>query len=182
MYLTNYSNLEEPYLFTSTGIRNTLFMSTIQPSLDYAITVWGYTTSGNVNTIQRMQNRGARIVCNNFNYSNVRSDALIKQLGWLSITQRRCYFTTTMMFKCIHGLAPDYMCNNITMQTDINTRLTRTHHMNVYVPFSDNCSHSNTFNITGPREWNALPSHIKDSTNIDAFKREVKRFLKTSPL
>ena len=165
--------------FTSYKVRNTLFMSTIQPCLDYAITVWGYTTDANLNIIQRLQNRGARIVLNNFDYINVRSNELLIQLGWMSVKQRRTYFTYTMMFKCIHGLAPDYMCNNVTMQIDINNRLTRAHPMNVYVPFSNNCSHSNTFNIAGAREWNLLPSHIKDTINFDAFKKKVKIFLKT---
>ena len=40
-----------------------------------------------------------------------------------------------MMFKSIHGLVPDYICDEITMQWDITVRTTRsTVNNNVHVP------------------------------------------------
>ena len=40
-----------------------------------------------------------------------------------------------MMFKSIHGLVPDYICDEITMQRDITVRTTRsTVNNNVHVP------------------------------------------------
>ena len=40
-------------------------------------------------------------------------------------------FMINMMFKSIHGLVPDYICDEITMQQDITVRTTRS---NVPVP------------------------------------------------
>ena len=34
-------------------------------------------------------------------------------------------FMIIMMFKSIHGLVPDYICDEITMQRDITDRTTR---------------------------------------------------------
>ena len=53
----------------------------------------------------------------------------------LNVSQRRDYFMIIVMFKSIHGLVPDYKCDEITMQRDITVRTTRsTVKNNVHVP------------------------------------------------
>ena len=47
-----------------------IYTSIIQPKIDYAISVWGYTTAHNINKVQRLQNRAARILTGNFDYVN----------------------------------------------------------------------------------------------------------------
>ena len=49
-----------------------IFKSYIQPKIDYAITVWGYTNENNMNKIQRMQNRAVGAIFNNSDYVNVK--------------------------------------------------------------------------------------------------------------
>ena len=78
--------------------------SIIQPKIDYAISIWGYTTAHNINKVQRLQNRAARILTGNFDYVNTRGIDLVKNLGLMNVTQRRDYFMLIMMFKSIHGL------------------------------------------------------------------------------
>ena len=39
-----------------------------------------------------MQNRAARLITNNFDF-NTREIDIVRDLGWLNITQRRDYFT-----------------------------------------------------------------------------------------
>ena len=86
-----------------------IYTSIIQPKIDYAISIWGYTTAHNINKVQRLQNRAARILTGNFDYVNTRGIDLVKTLGLMNVTQRRDYFMIIMMFKSIHGLVPDYM-------------------------------------------------------------------------
>ena len=113
-----------------------IYTSIIQPKIDYAISLWGYiTTAHNINKVQRLQNRAARILTGNFDYVNTRGIDLVKTLGLMKISQRRDYFMIIMMFKSIHGLVPDYICYEITMQRDITVRITRsTVNNNVHVP------------------------------------------------
>ena len=49
-----------------------IYTSIIQPKIDYAISIWGYTTAHNINKVQRLQNRAARILTGNFDYVNTR--------------------------------------------------------------------------------------------------------------
>ena len=88
-----------------------IYTSIIEPKIDYAITIWGYTTAHNINKVQRLQNRAARILTGNFDYVNTRGIDLVKNLGLMNVTQRRDYFMIIiiMMFKSIHGLVPDYV-------------------------------------------------------------------------
>ena len=43
----------------------------------------------------------------------------------MNVHERRDYLMSILMFKCIHGLAPDYLCNEINMQSEISERTTR---------------------------------------------------------
>ena len=67
-------------------------MATVQSDIDYCLTVWGFTSSQNLHLIQKMQNRAARLITNNFDF-NTREIDIVRDLGWLNITQRRDYFT-----------------------------------------------------------------------------------------
>ena len=93
-----------------------IYTSIVQPKIDYAISVWGYTTAHNINKVQRLQNRAARILTGNFDYVNTRGIDLVTTLGWINVSQRRDYFMIILTFKSIHGLVPNYLCDEITMQ------------------------------------------------------------------
>ncbi len=156
-----------------------MYNSIIQPSFDYAITVWGNTTSQNIGRLQRLQNRAARIVKNNFDYINHRGIDLVHGLGWMDIKQRCKYFQCVLMFKSIHGIAPDYLVNNITMEIEVKNVNTRSHDMNVYVPFSEKEFAKNKFEYSGAKYWNDLPGYIKECSSLFTFKSKLKSFIKS---
>ena len=156
-----------------------IYISIIQPKIDYAITLWGYTCQQNLHKIQRLQNRAARIVSGNYDYVNTRGIELVKSFQWMNVHQRRDYFMSILMFKCIHGLAPDYLCNEITMQNEISERTTRSlSSFKVHVPYASIECFKNYFIYRGPVLWNALPVHIKDCTTLDMFKTNLRCFMK----
>jgi len=155
-----------------------LYNGYIQPKIDYAITVWGYTSEQNLCKIQRMQSRAVRAIYNNYDYVNVRGIELISRMNCMNVKQRRDYFMALLVFKCIHGLAPDYLCNEIVMAIEVSHRLNRNSNSNVYVPFVDLEICKNSFTYQGPVVWNMLPTVIKECTNIDDFKRMAKVYFK----
>lgn len=156
-----------------------IYNSIIQPKIDYAISVWGITSQQNIDKVQRLQNRAARIITGNFDYVNVRGIDLVKRLKWMTVNDRCTYFISLLMFKCIHGLAPDYLCNEITMHVDVAERLGRMFNVNnVYVPFSNLEIFKKAFVYKGPTIWNSLPDSMKEIHTLDSFKRNMKKFLK----
>ena len=103
------------------------------------------------------------------------SGYLVRGLGWQTMTERRDYLTATLMFKCIHELAPFYLSGQVTMMCDIipyNSRSTYT--MDEYVPRVTKELTKNAFFYQGPMIWNKLPTYVKESTSLNSFKHNYK--------
>ena len=68
-------------------------------------------------------------------FINTRGIDLVNSLKIQTIRQRRDYFLSVLMFKAIHGLAPQYLCNDVTKIVDVHGYNTRSsENMNLYVP------------------------------------------------
>ena len=80
-----------------------------------------------------------------------------------------------LMFKSIHGLVPNYLCDEITMQRDIAEGTTRSAiDNNVHVPHITLECCKNAFAYRGPVLWNALPENIKKCESLNGFKQCLK--------
>lgn len=161
----------------SQNVMSKIYCSMIQPCIDYGISVWGQTNEYNLLRIQRLQNYAARLITNNFDYINSRGVNIVKNLKWMTVKQRCMYFTAILMFKCIHGLAPSYLVNDIIMNCDVNGINTRSHPMNVYVPYASSQFAKRSFKYSGAVIWNDLPAFLKEMYNLNGFKRKLKDFI-----
>ena len=112
-----------------------IYKSYVQSKLDYGLSIWGCTTEGNLDRVQRIQNFCARIMWKNYDYIHTRGIDLVNSLKIQTIRQRRDYFLSVLMFKAIHGLAPHHLCNDVTMIVDVHGYNPRSsENMNFYVP------------------------------------------------
>ena len=147
----------------------------IQPRLDYGITLYGCSTQKNIELVQRVQNHAARLIMGNFDYINCREIDLVKRLDLYTIRERRDYFLTSLMFKAINGISPHYLSDRIDMHFDIHGYNTReAGSMNVYLPAVHKEIYRNSFLYSGGKLWNELPDFVKNSTNIETFKRNYR--------
>lgn len=148
-----------------------IYKAYIQPRFDYGVTVWGCTTQGNLDKIQRIQNQFARIITGNYDYINVRGADLLKSLKLYNIKERRDYFLCVLMFKCIHGIAPYYLSDRVDMAFDVMGYPTRnTDTMNVYLPTVRKDIYRNSLMYIAGKLWNNLPDCVKESPSLDIFK------------
>ena len=74
-----------------------IYTTLVQSVIDYALTLWGSCHKTYLKTLQRIQNRCARICTNNFDYKTS-SSSLLKQLKWMDISTRYTYFTGILMY------------------------------------------------------------------------------------
>ena len=118
----------------------------------------------------------------NFDYVNHRGISFVKQLGWMNVKQRYCYFQILLIFKCIHGLAPQYLVNEIILECEVKESKTRKHPMNLYLPIPQNEFHRKMFFYRGARSWNELPNQLKECTNLNTFKVLLKKYIKAQPI
>ena len=93
-----------------TSCLNTIYLTLVQPHLDYCITVWGSCANKYILVLQHIQNRAARAVTRNFDQKSSVS-AIIKSLNWLPIKLRYKHFLEILVFKCHQTLAPISLTN-----------------------------------------------------------------------
>jgi hypothetical protein len=98
-------------------------------------------------------------------------------LHWLPVAQRIEFKIALLTFKCVHDMAPSYLCELIH-----NASLTRAlrssdkHHL-PRVQRSSNSVQSRAFERHAPEIWNALPDWLRLVDSISVFKKQLKTLL-----
>ena len=75
-------------------------------------------------------------------------------------------------------MAPAYLCNEITLHSEIAERTTRSVNDNtVFVPYAHIECFKNYFTHRGPIMWNSLPDYIKTCGTLHSFKAKMKLYI-----
>ena len=79
-----------------------------------------------------MQNRAARVLT----FSNYDADTtgLLEFLGWKNLARQQEIHKATMMFRCLHGLAPEYLCSKFTRRNSAYNLRDSENKLNVPLP------------------------------------------------
>ena len=144
--------------------------------LDFGCVVWGNTTNANLTRLVKLQKRAARMILKaNF---MTPSEQLFKELNWLPFPKRVQYHTCLTAYKSISRQAPEYISSLLTYVSDHHERQTRSTILDLlHVPRSHSTNFDTAFSVQGPILWNSLPADIRNSTSINRFKSELKRYL-----
>ena len=86
-----------------------IYRGIVEPHFRYCCSVWGSCGESRRLTLQKLQNRAARIVTNS-SY-DAPADALIQQLKWPNIAEIIKRETATIVYKSLNGFAPTYLSN-----------------------------------------------------------------------
>lgn len=102
------------------------------------------------------------------------------KLGWLSMNQRRELHCLTIMYKILHGLAPNYLQDMFSYQNEIHCVNTRGSQDNkIWIDKSIKSKvHRDSFKFYVPCQYNKLPKKIRDCTSVNSFKSNLTKFLK----
>ena len=85
-----------------TGVN--VYNALVMPYFNYCSAVWGKIKKGLANTLQKMQNRAARILT--FSNYEVRSSVLLDELGWERLEYVRLKQLAVTMYKIHNDLSP----------------------------------------------------------------------------
>ena len=116
-------------------LRN-IYLSIVQPHFSYCCSVWGYCMATKLKTLQKLQNRAARIVTGS--PFDTPAAPLLQRLGWPSIDKLIYRETCTMMFNSLNSLAPENLGNIFSKLSDVHTRVLRNTRCNLTVPKREN--------------------------------------------
>lgn len=89
-----------------------IYQALLQPHFDYCSTVWGTCGVTLQDKLQTLQNRATRVLT--FSNYDVNAGQLLEILGWKNLDRKRNIQKVTVVFKCLHGLALDYLVSKLS--------------------------------------------------------------------
>ncbi|CAH3015487.1 unnamed protein product, partial [Porites evermanni] len=122
--------------------------------------------SKNIELLQTVQNFAARIVSGTRKFDHV--TPILKQLQWLPIVKQLEVRDATMVFKCLNGLAPPYLCQKFKTRSAVHNCNTRNRDR-LHIPLCRTAAGQRAFTFRGQRLWNSLPDEFQSITNLDVF-------------
>ena len=75
--------------------------------LFYCSSVWGNTSKRNLHKLQLVQNFAARVVLGLMKFDHISQGR--RSLRWLDVTEKILFNDLVLAYKCVNGLAPDYL-------------------------------------------------------------------------
>ena len=156
--------------------RQLAYFTFVRSTLEYSCTVWDPHYGKDTDHLEMVNRWAARIVKGrNLRDREVSVTALLENLKWKTLEERRKDLRLILMYKIVNGLVAVP-----TTPLKPASGCTRANHQFKYQTIRTNCDTSkySYFPRTIP-EWNNLKSDIVNSPSVDAFKA---RLSKLSPM
>ena len=130
-----------------------------------------------LNKLQRVQNAAARLICNISCFDHI--SPILFELHWLPIKYRINFKILLITYKALHGLAPNYITELITVKPLSRFNLGSDGELFLQRPTikSSVTLGDRSFALAAPTLWNELPTEIRHANSILTFKKLLKTFL-----
>ena len=142
----------------------TMYNALVLPHLDYCVTVWASVGDTQIQRIQKIQNRGMRIILQCGPRTHIHD--MLSKLKWLSVKQRIRFMTCVLVYKIRNSLTPNYLTDTIS---------TISHHYPTRARMAENLyvsrAHPRSLTTLGTKYWNELPPSIRTLPTLHAFKK-----------
>ena len=103
---TRILNLLRRHLYScNEEVKATAFSSLVRPHLEYSSSVWDPHYQQDINSLEKIQRRGARFVTGQYSYKKSVTEMLNK-INWQPLQQRRKTKRLTHFFKAANNLSP----------------------------------------------------------------------------
>ena len=101
----------------------------------------------------------------------------MRELHWLPVRQRIRFKTAVVVFKYLHGVAPEYQSKYCKLTTG-RSHLRSANACLLSVPCTRTTYGDRSFAVSGPVAWNSLPVALRSSDVMEeTFRRHLKTFL-----
>ena len=137
--------------------------------LVYCLPVFGGCDKYELESLQTMQNKAARLVTNS--PIRTRRKELFAQLDWLTVNQLVFYHSALTTYRIRSSSEPEYLSN-------IMSRDSRSGR--IIIPNTKLSLAMKSYCYMDASQWNSLPHSIRNIQKIGLFKSEVKTWIKTN--
>ena len=156
-----------------TNCARILYYSFIYPRISYGIEIYGKTSKLNINKLQIMQNKCLKILLNL--HPRTSTNYVHKLANVLKVSDISEYVTINFVHRQLNGNLPPIYNNYFVRNSQIHHYATR-QSSHLYLP-QPNSQHGHKMTkFMGPLLWNSLPGNLREITNNERFKKELKQF------
>ena len=125
--------------------------------------------------LQLVQNNAARIIVRKRKSDHI--SLTLKELHWLPIEARVEFKILLLTFKALNGTAPLYLTNLVRFKENACVLWSGSEQYLEVQPTRLKSIGVRAFAAIAPRLWNSIPVTIRNSANVNIFKRAVKTHL-----
>ena len=147
-------------------VKEQCYKTLVRPTMEYASCVWDPYTNTNIRKLEMVQRRAARFVKGDYDRTSSVT-AMLDELGWDTLQERRQQAKATMFYRIVYGL----VCvpsSPFLIPTLVST--TRGHDMKFLVPQSSVNAHKYSFFPSTTRIWNQLPQQAVSAPSLEMYK------------
>ena len=170
----NIGILNKVKYFLPPFIMRTLYYTLIEPYVKYGIEVWGGAPASYLGRVHVAQ-KGAVRAINGLPYTAHTAD-YFKHCQIFSVFVLYKYEVLLLMYKVINYNLYPFMFNSTIRHTQIHSHQTRNSN-SIVLPLYNLSNSQRNASYNGPKYWNELYEHLRDSSSFKLFKRELKKFM-----
>ena len=158
--------------FITINIAKMLYHTIIQSHFDYCSPVWSNANKTLLNVLHILQKRALRIILK----TNLmtRSNVLYQQSGIQPLQSRWKRINVTLIYKCVHHIAPEYLSNRVSLQ---NYEYSLRNTLNkILLPKPKTNFKRNSFLYASAISFNSLPNEIRSINVLSTFKEKINKY------
>ena len=164
--------------YSSIPLRRNNFLahSLVLSRLDYCNSLLYGTSTSLIHSLQRVQNKLAKLVLLNPTFN---STDCLKKLHWLPIHNRIIFKIALMTYRTLATSNPPYLQHLLFRRHTSGLRSSST--IQLHQPVHNSSLINRGFSYASPAVWNALPPQVRDQPSLELFKRHLKTHLFRTP-
>ena len=150
-----------------------LYQSYVLPLIDYCSISWGCTSKLNIERINKLQKRVARIILKVD--STTPSVEMFQRLRWMPVSKWINYNKAVLTYKALNNLTPSSISDLMTPTAiAYNKNLRSSQNGLIMVPKKNRTSfYTCSFTVLASNLWNTFPTSVKQATVLNTFKRAM---------
>jgi len=161
----------------SVSVFTSLVVSLIMPRQHYRNATLAGLPEYQHRRLQSALNAVARLIYRRSRCQHV--TPLLRALHWLRSRERVDFKLAVFIFRCLHGLAPRYLSDDIRRVADTNRRRLRSSSSALLTvrPTRLVTMGDRAFSVAGSRLWNSLPHEVTSASTLPVFGSRLKIYL-----
>jgi hypothetical protein len=155
----------------SREVKSRLYQSLVRPKLEFGVCGWAPFTEAEKKQLEGTQRYAARMCCNNYT-RDASVTAMLHDLGWPILEERRTIARLSMLYKITHGL--------VEVQHDLipqSRSHRRSHQYSFHRVHAKTKVYSTSFYPSTIPHWNNLPECIISIPKLEHFKTAIVNHL-----